>query len=205
MNDPDRYPAEVFWSDEDEGFIAIAPDLPGCSAFGADEAEALTELKHAIAAWKEAAASAGNPIPRPSRPASAADYSGKFVVRMAKTMHRQLAHSAEREGVSLNQYVVTLLATYNGLSAVETLMRSAQATAAEFGKMENVQFLRHGIIAGMPSQGHVMASGVAGYGVVTIHSEQHLYSDIDIAPRFVNDPMSRIPFSPLFVSEGLDG
>lgn len=103
MNDPDRYPVEVFWSDEDEGFIAIAPDLPGCSAFGADEAAALAELKHAISAWKEAAVNAGNPVPPPSRPAAAADYSGKFVLRMAKTMHRQLAQAAEREGVSLNQ------------------------------------------------------------------------------------------------------
>ena len=29
-----KYPAHVFWSDEDKGYMAIAPDLPGCSAFG---------------------------------------------------------------------------------------------------------------------------------------------------------------------------
>jgi hypothetical protein len=40
-----RYPANVFWSEEDEGFIALAPDLPGCTAFGASQAEALDELK----------------------------------------------------------------------------------------------------------------------------------------------------------------
>ena len=40
-----RYPANVFWSEEDEGFIALAPDLPGCTAFGASQAKALDELK----------------------------------------------------------------------------------------------------------------------------------------------------------------
>lgn len=62
-----RYPATVFWSDEDDGFIAIAPDLPGCSAFGDTRPEALGELEHAIEAWIEAAKAAGNPIPEPSR------------------------------------------------------------------------------------------------------------------------------------------
>ena len=41
MKKPPNYLLEVFWSNEDEGFIAIAPDLPGCSAWGATEAEAL--------------------------------------------------------------------------------------------------------------------------------------------------------------------
>jgi predicted RNase H-like HicB family nuclease len=34
VSDAKRYPAQVFWSDADNGFIALAPDLPGCSAFG---------------------------------------------------------------------------------------------------------------------------------------------------------------------------
>jgi predicted RNase H-like HicB family nuclease len=69
---PYRYPANVFWSDEDEGFIAIAPDLPGCSAFGETRYDALTELDGAIEAWIEAASAAGNPVPGPSRPPRAA-------------------------------------------------------------------------------------------------------------------------------------
>ena len=36
MTDTHRYPAHVFWSESDKGFIAVAPDLPGCSAFGRD-------------------------------------------------------------------------------------------------------------------------------------------------------------------------
>ena len=63
----ERYPKQVFWSDEDQGFIALAADLPGCSAFGASEAEALSELNHAITAWIAAQRAAGNAIPRPSR------------------------------------------------------------------------------------------------------------------------------------------
>jgi len=63
-----RYPKHVFWSDDDEGFIAIAPDLPGSSAFGESKAEAMAELDQAIAAWIEAARAAGNVVPSPSRP-----------------------------------------------------------------------------------------------------------------------------------------
>jgi antitoxin HicB len=60
-----RYLAHIFWSDEDGGYIALAPDLPGCSAFGETQQEALAELQDAIAAWIEAFQAAGNPIPGP--------------------------------------------------------------------------------------------------------------------------------------------
>ncbi len=64
----DHYPAHIFWNPEDQAFIAIAPDLPGCSAVGGTRAEALAELDDAIKAWCEAARAAGNPIPEPSQP-----------------------------------------------------------------------------------------------------------------------------------------
>jgi predicted RNase H-like HicB family nuclease len=67
VTDAQRYPAQVFYSDEDEGFIALAPDLPGCSAFGDTQEEAIGELRNAIVAWQMAAAKAGNPIPEPTR------------------------------------------------------------------------------------------------------------------------------------------
>jgi predicted RNase H-like HicB family nuclease len=110
----DRYPANVFWSDEDEGYIAVAPDLPGCSAFGDTEADALAELKFAIEAWKEAAVSAGNTIPRPSMPVDHS-YSGKFIVRMPKSLHRELALSARDQNVSLNQFMIYLLSQKKAL------------------------------------------------------------------------------------------
>ena len=110
MTKSPRYPKHVFWSDEDAGFIAIAPDLPGSSAFGETEAEALAELDQAIEAWIEATRAAGNTVPAPSRPASRDLPSGKVLVRMPKGLHRRAAVCAEREDVSLNQFIVACLA-----------------------------------------------------------------------------------------------
>jgi len=110
VTDATRYPAQVFWSDEDNGFIAVAPDLPGCSAFGDTQQEALSQLPDAIEAWIEAAQAAGNPIPEPSSPALEADYSGKVLLRMPRGLHARLAYVAKTEGVSLNHYIVYLLA-----------------------------------------------------------------------------------------------
>lgn len=64
------YYINIFWSEDDEGYIADAPDLETCSAFGSTPEEALHEVQAAKAAWLEAAKSAGKPIPRPRyRPA----------------------------------------------------------------------------------------------------------------------------------------
>jgi predicted RNase H-like HicB family nuclease len=64
------YHINIFFSQEDDGYIADIPDLRYCSAFGATPAEALLELEKAKAAWLEAACAAGKPIPKPRyRPA----------------------------------------------------------------------------------------------------------------------------------------
>lgn len=55
----------IFWSDEDGGYIADIPDLEACSAFGTTPAEALVEVQRAKAAWLEAARAAGKRIPVP--------------------------------------------------------------------------------------------------------------------------------------------
>ena len=60
----------IFYSDEDAGYIADIPDLPGCSAFGQTPEEALHELQIAKAAWIEAALENGIQVPAPRyRPA----------------------------------------------------------------------------------------------------------------------------------------
>jgi predicted RNase H-like HicB family nuclease len=112
-----KYPIEVFWSDEDEGYIAIAPDLPGCSAWGTSEADAINEAHDAIAAWLKAAKSAGHSIPEPTPPLADGGFSGKFLMRVPRRLHADLARNAKREGVSLNQYVLYLLSERNNQRA----------------------------------------------------------------------------------------
>lgn len=114
-----KYTIQTFWEDDDGGYIATVPDLPGCSAFGETVQEAVAEVEDAIEAWIEAAKAAGNPIPQPSRPAMAGEFSGKVLLRMPRELHRGLSTAAEREGVSLNQYMVYLLAGNHVARAIE--------------------------------------------------------------------------------------
>jgi len=59
------YHINIFYSEEDEGYIADIPDLKYCSAFGSTVEEAVREVLIAKATWLEAAASEGKPIPNP--------------------------------------------------------------------------------------------------------------------------------------------
>jgi len=60
-----KYAIAIFYSEEDEGYIAVAPELPGCSAFGETEEEALKEIKVAIELWLQVAQKEGRKIPQP--------------------------------------------------------------------------------------------------------------------------------------------
>ncbi len=65
-----NYHINVFYSEEDEGYIADIPDLKFCSAWGATAEEAVREVEIAKSAWIEAAKASGKPIPEPKyRPA----------------------------------------------------------------------------------------------------------------------------------------
>lgn len=108
-----KYPIEVIWSDEDESYIAIIPDLPGCSAWGKTEIEALQEAQGASKAWIRAAKKMKRPIPKPSLDNK---FSGKFVMRLPKRLHAKLARTAKLQGVSLNQYVLYLLSGQQALN-----------------------------------------------------------------------------------------
>ena len=61
-----KYAIEIFYSEEDEGYISVAPELPGCSAFGETVEEALEEIKIAIDLWIETAKREGREIPKPA-------------------------------------------------------------------------------------------------------------------------------------------
>jgi len=61
-----HYAINVFWSDNDEAWVANVPDLKSCAALGETPEEAVTEVRVAMDAWLAAARDAGLPIPEPT-------------------------------------------------------------------------------------------------------------------------------------------
>jgi len=59
------YHINIFYSQEDEGYIADIPDLEACSAFGESPEQALKQVQIAKAAWLESARAEGKPVPEP--------------------------------------------------------------------------------------------------------------------------------------------
>jgi predicted RNase H-like HicB family nuclease len=62
---PGHYHINIFWSDDDDCFIATVPDLHGCSAWGDTPEKALAEVQIAKALWLEVAREHNDPIPEP--------------------------------------------------------------------------------------------------------------------------------------------
>ena len=60
-----RYEVIIFWSNQDEAYIAEVPELAGCMAHGATQEEALSNAKEATELWIETAKEYGDPIPEP--------------------------------------------------------------------------------------------------------------------------------------------
>lgn len=100
-----HYPFLVYPADEG-GYVAEIEELPGCITQGETLEEVSARIEDARRAWIELAYEDGMEIPLPR---SEQEYSGKFMVRMPRHLHRQLAEKAAEENVSLNQFVVTLL------------------------------------------------------------------------------------------------
>jgi len=92
---------------EDGTWFARVMELKGCMTEGNTKEEALKNLDDAMKGWIDVAIEDGESIPEPLESRS---FSGKFVVRVPRSLHRNLAKRAEVEGVSLNQVVVTALA-----------------------------------------------------------------------------------------------
>lgn len=60
-----KYELIIYWSAEDQAFIAEVPELPGCVAHGSTPNEALSQAQEAIALWVETAHEFGDPVPEP--------------------------------------------------------------------------------------------------------------------------------------------
>ena len=79
-------------------------ELPGCTSDGFTVEEALKNVKDAMYDWIETALLNHDKVPTPE------GYSGKFTVRIAPSLHRDLVSRANKEGVSINQFISTAIA-----------------------------------------------------------------------------------------------
>src|SRR3989338_9228800 len=109
-----KYEVIIKWSEEDQCFYAVVPELPGCMTNGATYDQAARNAKEAMASWLKVARERGQEIPEPI---SSRAVSGNFQVRLPKALHRDLVEEAQAQGASLNQYILMLLSSRRLLAA----------------------------------------------------------------------------------------
>jgi len=103
--------ARILIPEEEGGYSAEFLEFPGCFAEGETADEAMQALDRAAEAWIQAALDQGQEIPPPFRNQG---YGGKVALRLPRSLHRQAAQFAERDGTSLNQFLVSAIATRIG-------------------------------------------------------------------------------------------
>jgi predicted RNase H-like HicB family nuclease len=97
-----KYSFNIEWSEEDQEYLATCPSFPGLTAFGDTEEEALSEGKIALQGFIETCDANAIPLPEP---AIKGKFSGKFQLRLPKTLHRLAVLMARTDDVSLNVYI----------------------------------------------------------------------------------------------------
>jgi predicted HicB family RNase H-like nuclease len=106
MKKSDRYLKIVEWSQEDQCYVGTCPGMMLGGVHGDDEAQVYKELCQAVAEWTEIHEEDGGPLPPET---AGKDYSGKFVVRVGKELHKALSIQAMHKGQSLNSYCAMVL------------------------------------------------------------------------------------------------
>lgn len=119
--------ARILIPDEEGGFTAEILEFPGCISEGETPGEALEHLEEAAKNWIEATLAQGQDIPPPS---SSEGFSGKLVLRLPRSLHRQTVRMATRDGISLNQFLVAAISARVG--AEDLFNRLAQ----RFGQIQ---------------------------------------------------------------------
>lgn len=99
------YQIVVRRSEEDDCYLASVPAIRGCTTHGDTPEAALRNGQEMLEMWLEDAIRDGDHIPTPLHA-----YSGKMSLRMPISLHKRVAAAAERDGVSINQWIVASLA-----------------------------------------------------------------------------------------------
>jgi len=107
------YRLEIVPDTEEGGYVASYPELPGCITCGNTIESAVKNAVDAKKEWLIAAMEDNADIYYPEEVSA---YSGQFKLRLPKSLHKRLAESAKKDGVSMNQYCVYLLAQNNSMT-----------------------------------------------------------------------------------------
>jgi antitoxin HicB len=94
--------------ERNQGWIAYVEELPGCEAHGDNPEQATRHLRGAMERWVSEALERGEAIPEPR---VLSGHSGRLLLRMPQSLHAELARAADIEGISLNQFITTALAS----------------------------------------------------------------------------------------------
>lgn len=103
INLPYNYIVQPINDESGSYYYARVLEFDGCQSTGNTFQEALNNLKEAMEGWIETKLEAGFDIPLPI---NQNNFSGKFLIRIPKSLHYKLSIEAEQEGVSLNQYAL---------------------------------------------------------------------------------------------------
>lgn len=100
------YTRKIIPDEESGTYSAEIEEFPGCISQGDTAIEAYEKLEEVAVSWIEAALDLEQEIPPPS---TVQDYSGRFALRLPKSIHRQASLVADKEGTSLNQFIVSAI------------------------------------------------------------------------------------------------
>ena len=150
--------------ENDGSYRAEIAEFPGCIALGDSAASALAELDGVAETWLESVIARGQQVPQPMEEA---EYSGKLVLRLPKSLHRRAAFAAQRDGVSLNQFIVNSVSEQVGIRAAVTQVFSGTAVSLVTAPLQLVQPGQYGRVnnAGiMLSGAHLVMAGAPHAG-----------------------------------------
>ncbi len=101
--------------DEEGNYFAEVDEFPGCIADGSSPNEAMGNLREAMKSWVTSRIEAGLEVPEPR---DTTNYSGRILVRLPRSLHKNLSEQASSEGISLNQHIVSALSEHFGRTEV---------------------------------------------------------------------------------------
>ena len=119
---------------EDGPWVAQVEELAGCTSRAETAEQAASGIQQAMSDWISEALREGREVPEP-KPVD--EHSGRLLLRMPRTLHAELTRLAEREGVSLNQFITDALASAVGWR----LARSARRGTGSLNQVPGAEAL----------------------------------------------------------------